>query len=747
VASVPFRTSVLPEELKGQWSPFKLLDRATLLATVSRLTRKWRKLRDEVFARVPRDTLDMHRRGQMHMFWAARVNDAFEFKDTKEKVSALPMSEQEKLAYAYISRRLRWARQGARDGGGNDLARVQSEALLSFLEGFSPTPAQIPILATSEQLRRDGIHISHKPLVSRTWVGGVPTPTAIVEEKSPSSLWKEARTLAGRQAALEEDAPYQSTDVCRFEGRLERPSGSRPQKFVLPGGPPLQYLIEERPDLLKHLGPSDCSAAGAWDTSKASFEAMITPVRPSAGSADLHRALYHGWSSLRLGRVPAPSVRALDCVRVNGRAFPGIVSSDVGKSRKEVFAAAAEIAKFHYRMCSERFVPDCSLWGCGGREKPCQGVSPGDPLKSRLVLMPETPSAILESAFSQPLTEMLKRVKGDICIGRVMTNRGFQEVIGPLKDFDHVKAFDWSGFDTRVTERLIVAAFGVMRACFYGDDESLDNIFLRFLSHFLVKRVVVPGGWVYTVAQGVPSGSPFTSIVDSIVNWLVLVDLEITFGGVSAPSRCVRRVYGDDFLQAWGVDAPDKHQFISVAKKRWGFVAKERAAFEGNFATTDVELALPFLSYRFPCGLPARPVADALKIALLPKKPRDSLSAQFARVIYLDHFSPFDAELTRYHSGYFRWVQERMPGWWHHGAFRGNPDIVRPWIRKAMVNYVADGFAEGIVSLGDWFRQEDPRRWPERWCPRHVARDVGVTPPRPGKLLSALAHLKWGDFG
>jgi hypothetical protein len=416
----------------------------------------------------------------------------------------------------------------------------------------------------------------------------------------------------------------------------------------------------------------------------------------------------------------------------------------MGANRQQVFAAAVEVAKAHYIEAKDRFEPDLSLWACGGRGKPSQMVDPGDRLKSRLILMPETPSALLESTFAQPFTRMLSLVGGDIMIGTSMTDRGYRRVLAPLEDAPHVKAFDWSNFDARVREDMIVASFGIIRACFRGDDAWLDNVFLRFISHFLVKRVVVPGGWIYTLANGVPSGSPFTSIIDSLANWLVLVDLEICSGGLSAPRRNRRRVYGDDFAIAFHAESLSKESFIDLAFRRWGFVAKESAALEGVAVATTADASLPFLSFRFPNGLPARPIQDALKIGLLPQKARFTYSAQAARTMYLDHFAPYDPETARYHIEYFNWLNTKIPG----GSYtcgRENPDVVGPWIRKAMVNFVADGFAPGVVSLGEWFRQDDPRRWPERW----LSRTMGRSAPRPswslGKSRAALSSLRWGN--
>jgi len=741
----PFSIPFGAKGLTGDWSPYKLLDRTTLLATVARLTRKWRAVRADVWARTPCDNEYSMVRSQSKLYWQSRVKESLRHPDIRLRVSSMDAGEAFKLAHKHLQRRLRVTEEAVKEKNLPPLHLQHLRALIVALKDWHYSPDRVSILATCE-LARGSSPPERPPRIEQRWVGGVPRPFAIKEEIPPSKMWDKAKSAKERFDALADDAPFKSTLVSRFEGRMSRLVGVRPQGFVVPGGHPLRYLATVRPDLLKYVGPSACIVNGGWETSRGTLETMMEPIACSGNYSDIKLAIRAAAPALKLGRLPMPSIRAIDCVLVNGRANPGVVSSHIGQNRKQAFAACAEIAKFHYRECSKRFVPDLSLWSCGGREKPAMGAQPGDELKSRLVLMPETPSSLLESTFAQPFTAMLKKVKGDICIGRVLTASGFKEVVNPLREYDHVKALDWSGFDSRVTERLIVASFGIMRACFYGDDEALDNIFLRFLSHFLVKRVVTPGGWVYTISKGVPSGSPFTSIVDSLVNWIVLVDLEVSFGGFLGPKKNCRRVYGDDFLQGWAADAPTQAEFIAAARSRWGFVAKEEAAYEGSLWCTDTQRSLPFLSYRFPNGLPARPIQDALKIGLCPKKAANSLASQFRRIVYLDHFPPYDHEVLTYHREYFLWIQKQMPGMWYQDG-SPNSDIITPFLVKGMVDYVSEDFGAGTVMLGDWLRQENPRRWPERWCPRRVATVCGKPQWHSGKLTSAVAHLKWFDFG
>jgi hypothetical protein len=340
---------------------------------------------------------------------------------------------------------------------------------------------------------------------------------------------------------------------------------------------------------------------------------------------------------------------------------------------------------------------------------------------------------------------MFKEVEGDVAIGLELAGRGYERITRAFGGFHHVKAFDWSGFDSRVRENMLVAAFGVLRTCFRGDDQWLDNLFLRFLSHTLVKQVVVPGGYYYTLTKGIPSGSPFTSLIGSIVNWLVLVDLEIQAGGTKSVRANRRLVYGDDFLQGFAGDAPPKSEYIALAYERWGFVAKPHAAHEGVLCTASVDTSLPFLQTSFPHGLPARPVGDAVRLGLMARKPRDRYGAQLQRAMYLDHFPPFDPACLEFHRAYFLWCQRRAPGFW--AADGSTEELAYPYLLKGMVNYLSPDADLSQTSLGVFLAWRSAARIRDKWLPRAAGR----SPPRLrrglGKIRSALSILRWPSAG
>jgi hypothetical protein len=505
----------------------------------------------------------------------------------------------------------------------------------------------------------------------------------------------------------------------------------------------LEWLSKEAPELLEHIGPCDVNVGAAWPTNRSNLENMASQNVGVGHVGDLIQSVSRAGEDLRLRQIPAPRRHAIDEVLVNPVAYPGVVSSRIGKNRGQVFRASAEIAKQQFDDARGGFTPDLSLWACGGREKPNHHVEPGKELKSRLVLMPETPSTLLESAFSQPFTKMVQAVQGDIAIGMEMTNEGFSRLVNKFKKFSHCKAYDWSAFDSRVREDMLVVAFGVIRACFYdGDPEQLDNLFLRFMSHTIVKQVVTPEGYYYTVTQGVPSGSPFTSLLDSIVNWLVLVDLEGQFCKGKEVRQNKRTVYGDDFVQGWGVPAPHSSVFIGLANRRWGFVVKRSAVKEGPMCTESAETSLPFLSFHYPHGLPARPVSDAVRLALLPRRQRTNVYLQAQRVSYLTHFPPFDMDTAKYHTDYLGWCLDRatyVPSGTKIGC-----NAVSIMINEAMAGYGGGIYHKHKVFNDEWFRAKSPRKLTDTHVKIAWARSCGRPYPNQPAVTANLSLLRFG---
>lgn len=104
-------------------------------------------------------------------------------------------------------------------------------------------------------------------------------------------------------------------------------------------------------------------------------------------------------------------------------------------------------------------------------------------------------------------------------------------------------SLDYSSYDQSISNWLIEDAFSCLKLAFEEVDDELWNI---IVSDFIHKNFIVPmdlnGGIIHS-DKGVPSGSMFTQIIDTVVNWIMI----LTYLN-SIHSRCDMIVMGDDNL-------------------------------------------------------------------------------------------------------------------------------------------------------------------------------------------------------
>nr|QUS52683.1 RNA-dependent RNA polymerase [Mute swan feces associated partitiviridae J] len=103
---------------------------------------------------------------------------------------------------------------------------------------------------------------------------------------------------------------------------------------------------------------------------------------------------------------------------------------------------------------------------------------------------------------------------------------------------------DISGFDQSVQPWFIQDAFNILRQNITFSDPYAAMAWEYALHHFIHKVVVMPDGRMWHVSSGVPSGSYFTQIIDSVVNHILVSYIQITL--LKRPLKTY--VLGDDSL-------------------------------------------------------------------------------------------------------------------------------------------------------------------------------------------------------
>jgi hypothetical protein len=153
------------------------------------------------------------------------------------------------------------------------------------------------------------------------------------------------------------------------------------------------------------------------------------------------------------------------------------------------------------------------------------------------------PTAVVveEGRFFYPWMEWLKARSDDHCYGI-----GLETALGGMRYLDDmtrqlhnvnntvIAGLDWSGFDTTVPAWLIRDAFSVLKLSFRFDQirssdgriwpvtaKESERRWKKIVDYFINTTIRLPNGERYKKTSGVPSGSMFTNVVDTICNAII----------------------------------------------------------------------------------------------------------------------------------------------------------------------------------------------------------------------------------
>lgn len=247
-------------------------------------------------------------------------------------------------------------------------------------------------------------------------------------------------------------------------------------------------------------------------------------------------------------------------------------------------------------------------------------VQPGNAgPKTRLVWMAPLPTTIVGTRYSKRVLEGLSRRRPF-----VWGLRGHEQgaIISEIESrFEYVYSLDFSKFDSTVPARMIDDAFRVARTHLDLDELELD-VWRRYVNDFIHSRIIAPDGHVYQKHKGVPSGSAFTSIIDSIVNLILVSYMWEKVTGHSLPHDRVL-VMGDDViigsntrltLSQLASAASDLGFVLSVEKSTITDKSAESKKFDDN--------RTHFLGHWWVHSQPHRPQRELVQRMVYPERHR-----------------------------------------------------------------------------------------------------------------------------
>lgn len=159
--------------------------------------------------------------------------------------------------------------------------------------------------------------------------------------------------------------------------------------------------------------------------------------------------------------------------------------------------------------------------------------------KTRLVSMIDLYVIIAELMWAKPFQDLMADLniyaggKNDVEISNIIQDA--------RSKWAYWYSLDYSHFDQSISDWMIRDAFKVVRAAF-SDQGFDDELFGIIVEDFIHKNFVTADGIIHS-DRGVPSGSMFTQILDSLINVLSILTYMYSIG-----EECQMIVMGDDNL-------------------------------------------------------------------------------------------------------------------------------------------------------------------------------------------------------
>lgn len=166
--------------------------------------------------------------------------------------------------------------------------------------------------------------------------------------------------------------------------------------------------------------------------------------------------------------------------------------------------------------------------------------------KSRLVWGYPLEMTIMESRFARPLiNEFLKRPT-PMAFGMSKAELGAKLHRYVFEGSGTTVCLDYSKYDSTIPKGMIKEAFRILSTWFLDRDVEAygwDTV----VKYFITTPIVMPDGHLYTGKDhGVPSGSYFTQMIDSVVNVAIVYAIRSRFGLDFHPRQLY--VLGDDVI-------------------------------------------------------------------------------------------------------------------------------------------------------------------------------------------------------
>jgi hypothetical protein len=250
--------------------------------------------------------------------------------------------------------------------------------------------------------------------------------------------------------------------------------------------------------------------------------------------------------------------------------------------------------------------------------------------KTRLVWGFPYSMTVVEGTIAYPLMQMFKKGTTPMAFAMTTCSLGTRLRTASYSS-KWAYSIDYSGFDSSIHPRLIKEAFNILRSWFDLEQvepisgKTIGDIFRCVEWYFIHTPIVMPDSKLYLGKKhGVPSGSFFTQIIDSIVNVMLAESAAARFN-LHVPKRGLF-VLGDDLLM-WSNREVDLEKIAEFVTSEFG-VTMNGPPKSQRFRFDE---AVTYLGRIWSNGLPTLDLDGILKRMIYPERFRKYSDDQEAR--------------------------------------------------------------------------------------------------------------------
>jgi hypothetical protein len=240
----------------------------------------------------------------------------------------------------------------------------------------------------------------------------------------------------------------------------------------------------------------------------------------------------------------------------------------------------------------------------------------------------------MEACFALPLIERYKLGETPIAYGYDMATGGARRLWRELAPYSNFLCLDFKSFDKTVSRQLIKIAFDILLQNIdfsrYQDRGTPDvrrllRAWFYIRRYFLDTTIRLCTGKRFKKKAGVASGSFFTQLVDSIVNWIIIM-----YGYVKAHGTKpdFLKVFGDDSVLA--SKTPLRLPLLSGVIGTTGMMINDK-----KYVSTRSRDEVEFLGFNIAGGFPRRDYLKWRALLYHPEYPDDSFDEFASRAVGL----------------------------------------------------------------------------------------------------------------